>query len=290
MRQKSKILLYIILGLVCISLLSLFIGYFKNKYITEGADFNNNKDNFAVSLNVITNNSNGLLDPFPNGTYILETSSGNYKSSMDFSMNQLAKINTFYAVDTSNNVSNRVVTIYPKKTTTTTTKSTKNTGDVIPNQFTLDISFNEMTYKLLLPAEQILNVSSVQTSPTDNSITPAPTTKPPSNANFIDGTNNLIITGIGSIYDKRKNNIGSVTMDNKDMNNQKTFLITMKNSDNINFNLNKIIITFTLPVPVLDKMPPMMDSKIIKQIPKLDPDTNYNLSLPTQTPTPSTAT
>jgi len=289
MRQKPKLLLYIILGLMCVLLLSLIIGYFKNKFMVEGADFNNNKDNFTVSLNVVTSTSNGLIDPFPNGTYTLETSSGNYKNSVDFSMNQPTMVKAFYSVDMSNNVSNRVITIYPKKTKNTSSPTT-NRGDVIPNQFTLDISFNEMTYKLSLPAEQILNVSSIQTSPSDNKITPAPTTKPPSYANYIDRTNNLIITGIGNIYDRRKINIGSVSMDNKDMNNQKTFLITMKNSENINYNLNKIIITFTLPIPVLDAIPPMMDSKIIKQIPKLDPDTNYNLSLPTQTPTPSPAT
>jgi hypothetical protein len=279
-KLKSKTLLYIILGLVCILLLSLIIGYFKRKYMTEGIEMNNNKDNFTVSLNITSNTPNGLVDPFPYGTYTLETSSGEYKSSLDFSMNEPTVVKTFYSVDMSNNVADRTITIYPKKTSNTV-QPLNNRGDIITNQFTLDISFNEMTYKLKLPAEQILDISPTTKPGSINSskVIPTPTPSKASFANYIDKNNNLIITGIGIIYDKNKNNVGSVGMDNKDMNNQKTFVITMKNSENINFNLNKIIITFIFPISLLDSIPPPLDDKLLNQIPKLDPNTDYKLSL-----------
>jgi hypothetical protein len=98
---------------------------------------------------------------------------------------------------------------------------------------------------------------------------------PYENLNYIDGNNNLIITSLGAIYDKNKKKIGSVNMDDTDMNNEKTYAIVMENQEDRFLDIKKIIITFIIPLPLLASVPaapPPIDPKLIAKLPKLDPN------------------
>jgi hypothetical protein len=266
MAKKNAYIFYIILGLSLIIFASLSLTFFKIRIIEGSQD--RNADDFKVSLKINLSDKNGRVVPYPLGSYTLKTDSGKYSKTVDFSMNEVASIKTIYDVDASGNISDRIVTITPKNTGGS---NNPNIGDSITKRFKLDISFNQITYKLVTFAEL---KAKDQLSGLGGAPEPDPTNKS-GHLNFIDSDNNLVITGIGSIYDKAKKNIGDVSLDNSDMNNEKTFLIDMRNPANIDYKLKSIQIRFRTPLPLTAQVPaapPPIDPAIIKKIPPIDPN------------------
>lgn len=255
MAKKISSFFYIALGLSIIIFVSLFMSYFK---IIEG-DQNSNKDDFVAFLKINLGTSRGKVVPFPLGSYTLTTTSGKHSNTVDFSMNRVVSVNTNYDVDSGQNIMNRKIIIKPKDTGGS---NNINIGDVIPKKFELDISFNQMTYSLTSMAE--LKGKDM----------------PYENLNYIDGDQNLNITAIGSIYDNNKNIIGNVSMDSKDMDNQKSFIINIQNPQLVDFKLKSIVVTFIIPLPMGAQLgipvPPPIDSRVMSKIPKLDPDAEYS--------------
>jgi len=253
MARKSAYLFYIILALSLIIFGSLSLTLFKINII-EGAT-TSNTDEFSVAMNINLNSSKGKIVPYPKGLYTVTTTSGKYSATTDFSMNQPATyIKTNYDLDASNNIVNRIITIAPKDTGGS---SNINIRDTITNKFTVDISFNQIGYKLNTLADL-----KAKELPSDN-------------LNYIDGNNNLIITSLGTIYDKNKKKIGSVNMDDTDINNEKTYAVVMENQEDRFLDIKKIIITFIIPLPLLASVPaapPPIDPKLIAKLPKLDPN------------------
>jgi len=208
-------------------------------------------------------NDNGKVIPQPYGNYSISTKSGKFSKSVDLSLNSPTVVSTNFDVDSSNNIVNRTVTIAPKvgpskleycgslstlccspypdcvNPASTKFKSPQCCdpvyGDVIPNIFDLDISFNQVTYQL--QSEDTVAVSS----------------KLPKYLNYIDNSLNLIINGMGTIYDNSNSNIGTVGTDIKDANNKKSFAIKITNPVNTYYNIKSIIITFVVPLPTTDK-------------------------------------
>ena len=252
MAKKSAYLFYIIVALSLLIFLSFLISYFNIK-IFEGAT-SKNQDDFSVNMNIKLNNSKGKIVPYPLGSYTVTTTSGKYSKTMDFSMNQPVFITSNYDIDASQNIVNRIITISPKNTGGS---KNINIGDVITNKFVLDISFNNVAYKL----DTVADLKS-KNMPTEY-------------LNRIDNNNNLIITSLGTIYDKNKKKIGSVNADDSDINNEKTYAVAMENTEDKYLDIKKIIITFIIPLPLLSfapAAPPPNDPKLIAKLPKLDPN------------------
>jgi hypothetical protein len=255
MAKKSTYLFYIILALSLIIFGCLSLTFFKINIIEGASSTSNNADDFSVAMNITLNSSKGKIVPYPIGSYTVTTTSGKYSATTDFSMNKPAVyVKTNYDVDASKNIVNRIITVSPKDTGGSTNI---NIRDVITNKFILDISFNQIGYKLNTMAD--LKARDL----------------PYENLNYIDGNNNLIITSLGAIYDKNKKKIGSVNMDDTDMNNEKTYAIVMENQEDRFLDIKKIIITFIIPLPLLASVPaapPPIDPKLIAKLPKLDPN------------------
>ena len=269
MAKKSAYLFYIILALSLIIFGCLSLTLFKINIIESATGTGDNTDEFAVAMNITLNGSKGKIVPYPLGSYTVTTSSGKYSATKDFFMNEQATyVKTNYDVDASQNIVNRIVKIVPKDTGGSTNI---NIGDVITNRFQLDISFNQVEYKLNTLADikgKNLTATKDQQIVADN-------------LNYIDGNNNLNITALGTIYDTKKVKIGEVTQDDTDMNNTKTFFIKMNNPVDTNYKLKSIIITFMVPLPLIDMstlppVPPPIDPGIVKNFPAADPNLNYN--------------
>jgi hypothetical protein len=255
MAKKSAYLFYIILALSLIIFGTLSLTFLKINIIEGVDESSKNTDEFSIGLKIDLNNKKGRIVPYPLGSYTVTTTSGKYSATTDFSMNQPATyIKTKYDVDASKNIVNRIVTITPKNTGGS---SNINIGDVITNRFVIDISFNNVAYKL----DTIPDLKS-KSMPTDN-------------LNYIDSNNNLIITTLGSIYDKNKSKIGSVNADDNDIYNDKTYAINMENKEDRFLDIKKIIIRFMIPLSLFayaPAAPPPNDPKLIAKLPKQDPN------------------
>jgi hypothetical protein len=244
MAKKSVYLFYIILALTLIIFGCLCLTFLKIRIIEGATATGNNTDEFDITMNIILSDNRGKIVPHPLGSYTVTTNSGQYLKIVDFSMNNPITITTTYDVDVSQNIVDRNITIIPKDT-----GGSKNIsiGDVITNQFKLEIVFKQIEYKLNTVAE-----IKAKNLPSDN-------------LNFIDENKNLIITALGTIYDASKNKIGDVTQDEEDIDNTKMYVINMKNPLEVNYKLKSIIIKFFIPLPVIssetqaliDKMPPL---------------------------------
>jgi hypothetical protein len=259
MAKKPNFLYYIIILLFVICF-CIYLQTFKSTFIEGATSTINDADDFTIFMNIKLKNSKGYVVPQPLGNYTVKTTSGKFSITEDFSMNEPKLIKTHYDVDEKKNIVNRNITIIPSYNGLKPGECKKNINicNTFPNKFDLDISFNQIEYKF----ETMANLIAAN--------------RPASYLNYIDPDNNLIITSIGTIYDKKKNNIGDVSMDGNDMNNQKSFIIKMQNNNNEEFDIKKIIITFMVPLPFMDAvpyMPPAVDPKIIKSIPPPDPDT-----------------
>ena len=255
MAKKSAYLFYIILALSLIIFGTLSLTFFKINII-EGADASSkNTDEFSIGMKIDLNSKKGKIVPYPLGSYTVTTTSGKYSATIDFSMNQpAAYVKTKYDVDASKKIVDRIITISPKDTGGSTNI---NIGDVITNKFILDISFNNVAYKL----DTIEDLKSKGVS-TDN-------------LNYIDNNNNLIITTLGTIYDKNKGKIGNVNADDTDIYNDKTYVINMENKEDRFLDIKKIIIRFMIPLSLLayaPAAPPPNDPKLIAKLPKQDPN------------------
>ena len=264
MVKKFKINTYIIIGLICLLFVSIFIYVFNIKTI-EGLD--NNKDDFTLTLKVQLSNKQGRIIPFPKGSYNVETKSGKKHTNTNFSMNNPVKINTSFDTDDSGLPMNRIIIVKP----IISDDNDKNTNiqDVIPNQFSMDILFNQNAYKLdtisdLKATNELANDKSEKVST--------------AYLNQIDSNGDLIIIAMGSIYDNNKKKIGNVSMDSADMNNDKAFNINVDIPPNpknlLKSYINKIKIIFKYPVPVSTKNnmpvpPPTPSQAIIDNIPPL---------------------
>jgi len=253
MIKKSRYIIYII-GLIILICISLLIQSLKITILEGATATNSSKDNFTVFMNVKTYNSQGKIVPYPLGSYKITTTSGKFNETQNLSMNVPLKIKTNYDVDGSNNIVNRIINIAPSYQNMKNGECSDNINicNSFANQFELDISFNEIEYKLTTMAELIArNI-------------------PSSNLNYIDDNNNLIIKAIGTIYDKNKTSIGDVSMDGSDSNNQKSYIIKMTNPNNVNYKIKNIIITFILPTPLIDMAamgaPPGVDPAVIKKL------------------------
>jgi hypothetical protein len=268
MAKKSAYLFYFILALSLIIFGSLSLTFFKINIIEAATSTNNDADDFAVAMNIKLNSSKGKIVPYPLGSYTVTTSSGQYSATTDFSMNQTAQIKTKYDIDASQNIVDRIITIAPKNTGGSTNI---NIGDVITNRFQLDISFNQIEYKLNTLADikgKNLTAKKDQQVIADN-------------LNYIDANNNLNITALGTIYNANKGKIGEVTQDDTDTNNTKTYAIKMLNPSDTNYKLKSIIIKFMVPVPAIDMeslppVPPGVDPSISKNFPAANPNLNYS--------------
>jgi len=268
MAKKSAYLFYFILALSLIIFGCLSLTFFKIKIIEPATSTNNSADDFAVSMNIKLNSSKGKIVPYPLGSYTVTTSSGQYSATTDFSMNQPAHLKTTYDVDASQNIVDRIITITPKNTGGSTNI---NIGDVITNRFQLDISFNQVEYKL----------STLADVKGKNLLLPKDKQIVADNMNYIDPNNNLIITALGTIYNSNKGKIGDVTQDDTDMNNTKSYSIKMLNPSDTDYKLKSIKITFVVPLPMLDvstlpPVPPGVDSSISKNFPAANPNLNYS--------------
>jgi len=255
MAKKSAYLFYIILALSLIIFGTLSLTFFKINIIEGANTSSKNTDEFSIGIKIDLNSKKGKIVPYPLGSYKVSTSSGKYSATTDFSMNQpAAYVKTNYDVDNSNKIVDRIITISPKDTGGSTNI---NIGDVITNRFVIDINFNNVAYKL----NTIEDLKSKGVS-TDN-------------LNYIDKNNNLIITTLGTIYDKNKGKIGSVNMDDTDIYNDKMYVINMENKDDKFLDIKKIIIRFMIPLPLSaysPAAPPPNDPKLIAKLPKLDPN------------------
>jgi len=255
MAKKSEYLFYIILALSLIIFGTLSLTFFKINIIEGANATSNNTDEFSVGLKIDLNNKKGRIVPYPLGSYTVTTRSGKYSATTDFSMNQpAAYIKTKYDVDASKKIVDRLITIAPKDTGGSTNI---NIGDVITNRFILDISFNNVAYKL----DTIEDLKS-KGMPIDF-------------LNYIDDKNNLIITTLGTIYDKNKGKIGSVNADDNDLYNDKTYVINMENKEDKFLDIKKIIIRFMIPLSLFayaPAAPPPVDPKLIAKLPALDPN------------------
>jgi len=249
MVRKTKIGNFIILGLLLIIFAMLFFYYFYFKTI-EGMSV---EDDFSVSLNVKLNDrSQGKMVPFPNGSYNVSTTSGNTNSTLDFSMNSVATINTTCEHDASGNPLNRIITISPVITTSDKKNDESDCiiyQDVLPNVFLLDISFNQNTYVLetisdIKASNQINSDKSNQLSFQE--------------LNTIDSNGDMNLKAIGPIY-YNSVSIGKVDADNSDPFNEKSFKIKVDLTpvipvQNCKAYINKIKITFKYPIPTLSKI------------------------------------
>lgn len=259
MVKRSRYIIYII-GLIIIICISLFIQSLKISILEGATATNSSKDNFTVYMNVKTYNSQGKIVPYPLGSYKLTTTSGKYSETRDFSMNVPLKIKTNYDVNASNNIVNRIINISPSYSNMKIGECTHNINicNSFANQFEIDISFNEIEYKLNSMADLIAR------------------NLPSTNLNFIDDNNNLLITAIGTIYDKNKTNIGEVSMDGTDSNNQKSYVIKLANPNDINYKIKNIIITFIFPIPLTDMsslgLPPAASPAVMSKLKQPDPD------------------
>jgi len=264
MVKKLRINTIVIVGLILVLCISLVTLFYKNRYV-EGAN-NYNADDFSVALNVKLNGKLGRIVPFPTGSFNILTSSGKTNKSVDFDMNEIVNIKTTYNTDSTGNILDRNIAIKPKSTGTS---RNINIGDVIPNRFSLDISFNQTAYKLNSIAD--LKAQNELEQATDPS-------KKVSlyNLNVLDNNQNLIITGMGTIYDTNNNKIGTVSMNGSDINNDKSFNIKVdiptdpKNL--LKSYINIIKITFIYPKPIASKTgmpvpPPPIPQSIVNSIP-----------------------
>jgi hypothetical protein len=259
MVKKLKINTIIIVGLIFLLCISLFTLFYRNR-LFEGID-NDNEDNFAVALNVKLHGKNGRIVPYPNGSFNITTNSGNTNKSLDFDMNEVANIKTTYNKNKDGNILNRIVTI---KAVPTSKSNNINVGDVIPNVFSLDISFNQVKYKLKtisdLKATNELAINTSQIESTDN-------------LNILDNDSNLIITGIDNVYDKNAKKIGTVSAD---INNEKAFNIKIDipidPKDVLKAYIKTINVTFIYPLPLSSKTnmpipPPPLPQSVVDSIP-----------------------
>jgi len=235
---------YVIIVLLLILLSGLFYYIFCRS--VEGLE-NDNQDDFAVALNVVLNNKNGILVPKPNGSFNVSSSSSTFKNEMDFSMNNVALISAFAYRDMSGNFANRTITIKP--ISTNNEDKTGNTGDVIPNHFKLDISFNKIVYKL----DTVSDIKSINQSEKDKK-----KHLPIDFLNKISNDGILNITSIGPIYDSNNVKIGKVNLDSNDSNNEKSFEIKVDiPTDPKNLTkdyIKQILITFKSPIDMKDKL------------------------------------
>jgi hypothetical protein len=255
-KRFNYLKLIIILSLI-IFFIYLLLNHFNSKIYEGATTSKGNEDDFTVALNVkLSNYKNGRIVPFPKGSYTLTTESGKSTQEIYFTMNEPASVTTYYSTDpTTKKMLNRIITISP---TDTGGSDNINVKDIIPNNFELDISFNQVTYQL----ESLSSITSRNLTPGSKSDTSM------SELNYIDRDNTLIITGIGNIYDTKHNQIGSVSMDNNDMYNQKSFKIIVNNPKNVLQNIgvnettkeiqydytkaaiNKIEVHFIVPEPI----------------------------------------
>ena len=264
MVKKFKTNTYIIIGLICLLFVSFFIYVFNIKLI-EGLD--NNDDDFSITFKVQLSNKQGRIIPFPKGSYNIETKSGKKYVNTDFSMNDTVNIKTSCDTDTSGVPLDRIIIIKP----IFSDNSDKNTNirDVIPNQFSIDISFNQHAYKL----DTVSDLKAVNELAKDKSEKVSTTY-----LNQIDSNGILMITAMGTIYDNNNKKVGNVAMDSTDMDNDKAFNINVSiPSDPKNLlkaYVNEVHFTFTYPVPVSSKNnmpvpPPTPSQAIIDAIPTL---------------------
>uniref|UniRef100_A0A6C0JHF9 Uncharacterized protein n=1 Tax=viral metagenome TaxID=1070528 RepID=A0A6C0JHF9_9ZZZZ len=254
---------YIIIALLLILLLNLFY-YIYNRSL-EGLE-NQDQDDFVVALNVVLSNKNGVLVPSPHGSFKLTTESEVIKKEIDFSMNDVASVKTTGYRDISDNLVDRTVTIVPINTNNV--DPTGNTGDVIPNHFTLDVSFNQNVYKLDTLSE-IKSINALEKDKTKH--------LPIVFLNAIDDYGVLNIKAIGPVYDSEKKSIGKVTLDSMDSNNEKSFQIKVdiptdpKNI--IKDYIKKIKITFKKPAGMMNNLnlpepPPPISQSAINRLPR----------------------
>jgi hypothetical protein len=254
---------YIIIALLLLLLSGLF--YYLYYRSVEGLE-NKNQDDFVVSLNVTLSNKNGILVPSPNGSFNVSTESESLKKDVDFSMNNVASVKAIAYRDISDNLVDRIVVIKPIKTNSK--DPTGNTGDVIPNHFTLDISFNQNVYKLDTLSE-IKSTNALEKDKTKH--------LPTEFLNKIDNAGILNITTIGPIYDTKNVKIGKVNLDSKDTNNLKSFEMKVDiPTDPKNLTkdyIKKIKFVFKRVIPIteninLPEMPPPVDPEVINRLPR----------------------
>jgi hypothetical protein len=283
MAKKNTGILFFIIGFLISISICFFFYYYSNligsnlieniQGIGEpikgtAAKLKDHEDDFTINLKVDMLNKGGLIVPHPYGSYTVSTTSGKHSISTDISMNNPIYIKTTLDVDGSNNIMNRTVTIKPKSTgvvpycgslsETAGTDCDPNKGDVIPNVFTLDISFNQVTYQL----ETIASLKAKEL--------------PYKYINHIDSNRNLLISVTGPIYDSTRNKIGDVNLDTTDMYNENSFSITVQNPKNTYFNLNSIVITFIVMLPIATLAPTAppagATSSLMNKLPALDPN------------------
>jgi len=264
MVKKFKINTYIIIGLICLLLVSLFIYAFNIKLI-EGLD--NNDDDFTVTFKVQLSNKQGRIIPFPKGSYNIETKSGKKYVNTDFSMNDAVNIKSSCDTDTSGVPLDRIIIIKP----IISDDNDKNTNiqDVIPNQFSIDISFNQYAYKL----DTVSDLKATNELAKDKSEKVSTTY-----LNQIDSNGILMISAMGTIYDNNNKKVGNVAMDSTDMNNDKAFNINVNIPPDpknlLKAYINEVHFTFKYPVPVSSKNnmplpPPTPPQSVIDNIPPL---------------------
>jgi hypothetical protein len=232
MVKKNGFYSYVIAGLLIFLGLSLIIQYF-NIRLLEGLD--GNKEDISIALNVKLSDKNGKIIPQPIGSYGFATKSAGFMdegtmATYDFSMNKVLKVNTTLDKDENNNVKDRTMIIQAKKTKSS--NSNDLVKDVIPNKFTLDISFNDVGYILktvadLKAANKLLAVKKEQNNEQKTPAEPIPV------LNILRPDGLLMIQGIGTIYKVNTNSMDDKNNDNpvgnvqNDMNNEKAFKITV---------------------------------------------------------------
>jgi hypothetical protein len=240
MAKTNKKIIYSIIALIAIIIGSLLLYTFLK--IREGLKtaIVSNEDAFTVCLNVKLKTVAGRVIPYPYGSYGLFTSSGKYESRTDFSMNEPSYLITEYDIDGSKNIVDRKIIIYPKRTVSMPYCYPKeeprdspcdpNQGDIIPNMFVLDVSFEKFS-----PTYQLLTIGD------------------PSSNNTIK-QRVLTINSMGTVYDSEQQKIGSVSGDTLDVTNKKIYVLSIDNPTNTYYNLQGIVFNFTVPIPLDQKV------------------------------------